>query len=163
MKQLLRISVSFIILGIMLFACQTDQQQSFQGTWLRGEATEVVAEIEHQFAGFSQTMWEVQYRYSELFWAGADENWEYADYQLEHIMEALEQGFVRRPEREPSSAQFVNQAAPALLKAIVAGDQQEFEKMFENMKNSCNTCHHMEDVAFITVVIPEVRKSVVRF
>ena len=150
-------------MGIAISACQPQTERTYQGEWLGGEPQEIIAEIEHQFAGFSQTMWETAYRYQELYWAGVDDNWEYADYQLEHILEALEQGFVRRPDREASSAQFVNQSSPALLETIEAGDREAFLDQFSVFTATCNTCHAMEDVAFITIVVPEVRASMVRF
>ena len=42
-------------------------------------------------------MVETGYRYQELYWAGQDENWEYADYQLEKIKIAIENGLDADP------------------------------------------------------------------
>lgn len=37
-------------------------------------------------------MVEKGYRDQELYWAGQDENWDYADYQIEKIRKAIENG-----------------------------------------------------------------------
>jgi len=50
-----------------------------------GTEQEKINTIEKQFRGFDNAMVETGYRYQELYWAGQDENWEYADYQLEKI------------------------------------------------------------------------------
>jgi hypothetical protein len=163
MKNLFRFAFVALAMAIVISACETRTEKTYQGEWLEGEPNEIIAEIENQFAGFSQTMWETAYRYQELYWAGVDANWEYADYQLEHILEALEQGFVRRPDREASSSQFVNQSSPALLETIEACDREAFLDQFNVFTATCNTCHAMEDVAFITIVVPEVRTSTVKF
>jgi len=105
----------------------------------------------------------VSYRYAELYWSGIDENWEYAEYQREHIDEAMEQGFMRRPEREASSQQFISAALPEIEEVIQTGDKEKFLESFTRLTASCNTCHAMEEVAFMTVKIPEQRYSVIHF
>jgi hypothetical protein len=163
MKKIIRICFVLVAAAIIATSCEQNGQSTFQGRWLRGDNQQVFEQIEEQFAGFSQTMWEISYRFTELYWAGRDSNWQYADYQMEHILEALEQGFIRRPEREASSAQFVNQSSPALQRTIDQEDQQAFLDQFPIFTATCNSCHAMEDVAFITVAIPQQRASNVKF
>ncbi len=154
---------AFIAMAIIISACQTATDQTFETRWAGEDLQEIVASLENQFGGFDQTMIQTNYRYNELYWAGQDENWQYAEYQLDEMLGNLEKGFVRRPERQASSVQFVDQAAPRLLQAIEAGDKEAFDEAFTRFASSCNTCHAMEDVAFIQVVIPDVRTSLVRF
>lgn len=143
-------------------ACQQDASKQYETRWAGETMEEIIASFENQFGGFDRTMIETAYRYNELYWAGQDENWGYADYQLDEMIGGLEDGFIRRPEREISAAQFVNQAAPQLLEAIQKGDKEAFMQSFVRFASSCNTCHAMEEVPFIQVVIPEVRTSLVK-
>ena len=53
--------------------------------WLRGSDQEKFAMIERQFSDTYISMARVGYRYNELFFAGLDQNWEFAKYQVEKI------------------------------------------------------------------------------
>lgn len=156
--------ISMMVLSGMLFhACQQTPQETYETEWLGETKQEIVNNLEEQLQGFSRTMREVSYRYAELYWAGMDENWEYAEYQREHIAEALEQGFVRRAERETSAQQFTTVALPEIEEVIKTSDKEKFLESFTRLTASCNTCHAMEEVSFMTIKIPEIRHSVVSF
>ena len=151
--------------GLIFQACNNTPQEkeSYEAEWLGETQQEIINTIEDQFQGFSRTMVEVGYRYQELYWAGQDQNWEYAEYQREHIEEALESGFVRRPEREASSQQFMSVALPEMEKIIEEGNKEKFLQNFTRFTASCNTCHAMEEVAFMVVKIPEKRNTIIYF
>ncbi len=163
MKRNIVFLFAAMIVVIIISACGTQTEQKLETRWAGEDLQEVIQNLESQLGGFDQTMIQTNYRYNELYWAGQDENWGYAEYQLDEMLENLEKGFIRRPERQASSVQFVDQAAPRLLQAIQSGDKNAFDAAFERFASSCNTCHGMEDVAFIQVVIPEVRTSLVKF
>ncbi len=155
-----------LFLGAMavmaISACQDQTEQRLETRWAGETMEEIIATLEDQIGGFDQTMMETNYRYNELFWAGNDENWGYAAYQLEEMLGSLEKGFLRRPEREASATQFVNLTSSQLMETIEKEDRDAFMKAFSTFAGSCNTCHGMEDVPFIQVIIPETRMSIVK-
>ena len=151
----------FLIALIGLFSCKKNAE-SVSGNWIQGNEKEKLLMIEDQFSGIHKTMMEIQYRFQELYWAGQDENWEYADHQIEEMKEALELGFIRRPERASSGKVFQENSFPFIEKAIASKDKDKFLKDFEIFKAGCNNCHSMEKVPFISITTPEVRTSVVR-
>ncbi len=162
MKRNIVFLFSAMVVIIIVAACGTQNEPKLETRWAGETLHEVIKSLESQFGGFDQTMIQTNYRYNELYWAGQDSNWEYAEYQLDEMLENLEKGFIRRPERQASSAQFVDQAAPRLLQAIQAGNKNAFDDAFARFASSCNTCHSMENVAFIKMNIPEVRTSMVK-
>lgn len=125
--------------------------------WLTGHIQQKFDTLAEQHQGFSRTMIEVGYRYTELYWAGEDENWEFAEYQIEHIAEAMELGIQRRPARGRSAEMFMNHALPAISQAVEQRDRHAFREQFQNLAMHCNACHAMEDVGFIHVRIPTER------
>ncbi len=149
-----------ILIGVV--ACQTETAQQYETRWAGENLEEIIASFENQFGGFDKTMMETGYRYNELYWAGQDGNWAYAEYQLDEMLGSLEDGFIRRPDRELSSAQFVNQAVPQLMETIQNEDREAFLQSFVRFASSCNTCHAMEEVPFVQVIIPELRTSLVK-
>ncbi len=157
--------VVILLTGMTLInSCQQQaKEETIKTEWIGSEKQEIVNNIEFQFQGFSRTMVEVSHRYQELYWAGQDKNWGYAEYQREHIVEALEQGFMRRPEHEESAQSFVTVALPNIEKAIQTEDPQIFAEAFTNLTTTCYTCHQMEDVPFMTVTEPKIRHSIINY
>ncbi|MCH7408663.1 hypothetical protein MM239_04595 [Belliella sp. DSM 111904] len=165
MKKNLLILAAFATIS----SCQINHQEKEEasavgsGGWLAGDTNEKFEEVAHQLGGFSKTMIEVSYRYSELYWAGMDENWQYADHQVEHLLEALEDGLKRRKERAASAESFLNEAIPSIEAVIKKEDKEEFLKGFRSLTSACNACHAKEGESFIMIKEPEVRTSPVRF
>ena len=145
------------------FACnqKTDKETS-QGDWIRGTEKEQIKTIEKQFRGFDNAMVETGYRYQELYWAGQDQNWGYADYQIEKIRIAIENGLERRPKRTKSAEHFLTYVLPEMKKSIESKDTIIFNKGFQMLTINCNSCHAMEKVPFFTVKMPTDRQSPIR-
>ena len=155
MNKLLTITGVFL-----LFACQPPQE-SVQGDWITGTEEEKLEKIEEHFQGFGKAMWEVSYRYKELYTAGKNQNWEYAEHHVEELEEAIELGLERRPKHAEAAEHFLNVALPELEKAIAKKDSISFFEKYEQMRVSCNACHQMRDHGFIKVKTPEFYQSIV--
>lgn len=155
--------VFIIILTIGLFSCgQKKDNKTAQGDWIRGTEKEQIKTIEKQFRGFDNAMVETGYRYQELYWAGQDQNWEYADYQINKIKIAIENGLERRPKRAKSAEHFLTYVLPEMRKSLEKKDVAIFNKNFQTMTINCNSCHAMEKVPFFAVQIPTVRQSPIK-
>ena len=150
-----------LLCSAILFSCNQKSPEA-QGKWIKGTEQEKIEIIEKQFRGFDNTMVETGYRYQELYWAGQDENWEYADYQLEKIKKAIENGLERRPKRAKSAENFLNYVLPEMQKSILSKDTVIFNEGFRMLTTNCISCHAMEKVPFFTVKIPTERQSPIR-
>ena len=157
--------LSLLIILCSLTACNNQEKTYSSGTdgWLSGTQEEKFDEVANQFGGFSRTMVEVAYRYSELYWAGQDENWDYADHQLEHLIEVLEDGLKRRPARAESAQDFIHNTLPEIEDLINKEDKEAFLQGFRSLTTACNACHAKEGESYIMIREPEVRTSPVRF
>lgn len=152
------------ILALMVAAGCTPETTPITGSgeggsaWLSGSVDERFQAIGDQFGGFSQTMLEVGLRYTDLYWAIEDGNWEYARYQAEKIGDAIERGTVRRPGRETSSrALFLDDPLPALIEAIDSGEDDRIRASFTSLTDACNRCHVAEQMGFVIIEPPDVR------
>lgn len=154
----------YILVFAGLFACNTGDKSQPSGAegWLKGDDNQKFETVAKQLRGFDMAMVETGYRYQELYWAGKDENWEYAAYQSEKIKVAIENGLERRPKRAASAQHFLNIALPEIGKAISSRDTIQFKQAFTVLTANCLSCHAMEKVPFITVKIPVERQSPVR-
>lgn len=152
----------FIFAFFMLWSCRNNQEQNAQGEWIKGTEQEKLETIENQFRGFDMAMQETSYRYQELYWAGQDENWQYAQYQVDKIEKAITNGLQRRPKRAASAQHFLNTVLPNMESAIKSEDTVIFRKSFNTMTINCNSCHAMEKVPYFTVKKPLDRQSPIR-
>lgn len=155
--------IIIILLTFELLAChQQPEAKITQGDWIKGTEEEKLKIVEKQFRGFDNAMVETGYRFQELYWAGQDQNWEYASYQLEKIKLAIENGLQRRPKRAPSAEPFLNATLPEMVKAVSQKDTSVFNLGFRLLTSNCNGCHDKEKLSFFRVKIPTVRQSPIR-
>jgi hypothetical protein len=131
--------------------------------WLRGTEEESIRLTSKHLRGFDVTMVETGHRYTELYWAGQDRNWEYADYQLEKIRHVIELGIERRPKRAASAQPFLTNAIPLMKQALEKKEPAAFDSQFNALTAACNVCHVMEKMPFVEIHPPERRYSPVRF
>ena len=155
--------LSCAVLSLFLVSCnQNEEKSNPQGKWIVGTAKAQLEAIEKQFRGFDNAMVETGYRYQELYWAGQDENWEYAEYQLGKLKVAIENGLERRPKRAASAEHFLNEVLPQMQQAIQRADTTHFNKNFLVLTSNCNSCHAKERVPFFTVQTPTMRLSPIK-
>jgi hypothetical protein len=155
-------SITTIVIISFLAFQSCNKEKTIQGDWIKGTELEKLKTIEKQFRGFDNTMVETGYRYQELYWAGQDENWEYANYQLEKIKTTIENGLERRPKRAKSAEHFLNYVLPEMQKSINSKNSAIFNKEFQKMTINCNNCHAMEKVPYFAVKTPMERQSPIR-
>jgi hypothetical protein len=153
--------LSIFLLFVLSFAsCSADDTDPVGSQdWLTGDTSEKLETITNHLRGFDMAMVETGYRYNELYWAGEDENWDYARYQIEKIALAMDRGLERRPARAESARSFMNQSIPEMEQAVESEDPEHFMREFENFTQSCNACHAAEEVPHFNVKIPDVRQS----
>lgn len=164
-----------LVLVITVTACTSgDQQESGVNEeelltepigsqdWLTGNLEEKLETITNHLRGFDMAMVETGYRHVELYWAGKDENWGYAQYQVEKLQLAIERGLERRPARAESATQYLEYALPAMEKVTEERDREQFLREFETFTQSCNACHHAEQVPHFNVQTPENRITGIR-
>lgn len=169
-------AIFFTLLIIMLtfISCQSSETETAKEDreiltepigsqdWLTGDLKEKLETITDHLRGFDMAMVETGYRHVELYWAGQDENWGYARYQVEKLKLAIERGLERRPARAESAQQYLNQALPAMEEVVEKRDIDLFNRQFEIFTQSCNACHHSEEVPHFYVKTPEHRITGIR-
>lgn len=146
-----------IICGGGLVGCDREEASLSRHEWLQGGVDQRLNTLAEQHGGFSASMREVNERFHNLYWAGQDQNWEFAAYQLEHMLEALEAGLQRRPERAESAQHFLRNVIPDTQESIEARNLSFFNERIKTMVNNCNTCHALENVPWIPVSLPRSR------
>ncbi len=101
-------------------------------------------------------MSEIQAHHAKLWFAGINENWKLADFEVHEIMESIED--IQQFETERKESQMIEMINPALdsvYKAIEQKNPALFKRRFILLTNTCNDCHRATDFEFNVVKVPD--------
>lgn len=107
--------------------------------------------------GASNLMLQMGDRYRNLYWAGRQGKWSFAEYQAEEMQDLVETLQITRPKRAATAQEFLDRMYPEIIEAAGSGDPQRFAKAFRDLRQACMDCHVKNDHGFI--VLPEAPRS----
>lgn len=100
----------------------------------------------------SRIMIEMGERYQNLYWAGKQGKWEFAEYQVEEMEALVKLLQLTRPSRAATAQDFLEaDAFEQLEEALEKKEWGAFYKAFDHMRAQCMICHARNDHAFITL------------
>lgn len=138
---------------------------AFFGCNQQGQNTKALQQridtLEHQLAhtykpGLGEFMSGIQVHHNKLWFAGKNENWKLADFEVHEIMESIDA--IRQYETERKESQMVSMIMPALdsvNKAIQQKNATAFKSSYVFLTNSCNSCHQATGFGFNAVKVPD--------
>ncbi|RZJ33383.1 MAG: hypothetical protein EOO51_13945 [Flavobacterium sp.] len=106
--------------------------------------------------GFGEFMTNIQAHHSKLWFAGQNQNWKLADFEVHEIKEAIEN--IQKFQTERTESQMIGMINPALDSINNAIKQQNpalFKSTYISLTNTCNSCHRLADFEFNVVKIPD--------
>jgi len=106
--------------------------------------------------GFGEFMSSIQVHHAKLWFAGENQNWKLADFEMHEIGEAIDAIQQYQTEREESKK--VSMLSPALAAVKDAIQKQSpalFNSSYHLLTATCNNCHKAVNFEFNIVKIPE--------
>jgi hypothetical protein len=97
----------------------------------------------------------IQLHHAKLWFAGQNQNWPLADFEVNEIKESLEdiqKYCTDRP--EVKAIGMITPAIDSVNAAIQHKNDQSFKSSFIVLTNTCNNCHKATDHGFNVVTIP---------
>lgn len=119
-------SVSLALASLALYLSISGRAPVGPGGWVAGSPAEKFETLAFHQRGLDQAMWEVGYRYHELAWAGDQQDWNYARYQVEKIKLTLEQAIERRPARTENTRLFFQEGLEPILLSLDYNPRDNF-------------------------------------
>jgi hypothetical protein len=148
MKTLLFISFFFFIIGC--------NQSNSHEQELQNKIDSLQQQLNDTYKpGLGEFMSGIQTHHAKLWFAGINQNWPLADFEVNEIKESLEdiQKFCNdRP--EVKSIGMISQPIDSVNNAIQQKNLQLFTSSFTLLTNTCNACHKATEHAFNVVTIP---------
>jgi hypothetical protein len=149
----MRILLLFVLFPV-IFAC-SDSTAHLQT--MQAQINELQKNINEVYKpGFGEFMGTIQVHHAKLWFAGINNNWKLADFEIHEIMETiqdLEKYQTERPEIQ--SLPVVYPALDSVNSAIDKQDPAKFRQGYTILTNTCNTCHRAVNYGFNNVKIPD--------
>jgi hypothetical protein len=143
-----------IFLIALLLSCTSNQSR--KEATLQAQVDSMEKRMHEAYApGLGEFMNGIQLHHSKLWFAGINQNWELADFEMHEIMEIKEdiQRFCsERP--EVKSMSMIEPSIDNVQSAISKKDIALFKSGFQVLTNACNECHKATSHAFNVVTIP---------
>jgi len=106
--------------------------------------------------GLGEFMMGIQVHHAKIWFAGKNQNWGLADFEVGEIKETLEDVKKYCTDRpEIKSLPILYPALDSVSNAIKAKNLKLFETSFVFLTNSCNSCHQSTHHKFNVIKIPE--------
>jgi hypothetical protein len=95
-------------------------------------------------------MWQIGYRYEQVYRAIVDQNWELGTHHWGKLRDVLNVALMKRPNRTPNAeAMFLNSTWKALDDALKSGNPTSARQTFLTEREACMACHVAEGMAFL--------------
>ena len=105
--------------------------------------------------GLGEFMRGIQDHHVKLWFAGSNENWTLADFEIQEIKETLEDIAKFEAERkEIQHIAMINPAVDSILLSIQKKDPIRFRTSYLLLTKTCNDCHHATGFGFNVIKQP---------
>jgi len=109
---------------------------------------------EHYVPRLNVLMMVTQLGHFKLWYAGAVQNWQLANYELSQIRANIVDAQRLYPNNSGSNMSMMTPPADDLDQAIKAKDSAKFVKAFSKLTDACNSCHEATGFGFIKIREP---------
>lgn len=100
--------------------------------------------------GTYEQMWQIGYRYQQVYSAIEDENWDLALYHWRKLKNVFNVALMKRPARTPKAEpMFLDNAWGRLEQALIGKNEETIKGAFLEQRASCMACHAAEGMPFL--------------
>ncbi|MFI5133661.1 MAG: hypothetical protein ACHQEB_04960 [Chitinophagales bacterium] len=145
----------FLLFIVLIFENCNQQSDNTKALEVRIDSLEKKINDSYK-PGLGEFMSGIQVHHIKLWFAGLNENWELADFEIHEIMESVDA--IKKYEIERSESKLIPMLEPALDSVNAAIRQKnlsQFKNSFVLLTNTCNNCHKAVNYSFNNVKIPE--------
>lgn len=146
----------FIIAISVFSGCTSHQQDTDQVTALREKVDSLQARLDNTYApGLGEFMLGIQSHHTKLWFAGENENWELAKFEITELEENFDDIKTFAADRpEIAHLHLTLQPLKDLHASTESKNKSAFEAAYLLMTNACNSCHEQSQFGFNHIVVP---------
>ncbi len=148
----------FSFLGVILFLSACNGQNG-DNKILENRMDSLGRKLSNTYKpGFGEFMSGIQAHHAKLWFAGKNENWKLADFEVHEIMDAIEDIQKFQTERKESKMiGMINPALDSINNAIQQKNPALFNRSYILLTSNCNNCHRATNFEFNVVKIPDMQ------
>ena len=154
MEQLKRTLILAALLMVGSIACNRDNDST---RLLQNRIDSLESKVTDMYIpGFGEFMSNIQAHHAKLWFAGQNQNWALAEFEVNEIKETVED--IEKYETEREESKLIVMIKPVLDSIAVAVNQKDtklFKRDYTLLTNTCNNCHHAAKFEFNVVKIPD--------
>ncbi len=142
------------LFAFVLFACN-QHNGDVQRLQNRIDSLEMKLADAYQ-PGFGEFMSSIQVHHNKLWFAGQNQNWKLADFEIHEIKESVDD--IIKYQKERSESQEVDMLYPVMDSvehSIQSKNIDQFKSNYILLTNTCNNCHHATNFEFNVVKTPD--------
>ncbi len=144
-----------ILIFILLFISCDRQSDKLQALQKRMDSLEIRLSKTYK-PGFGELMTGVQAHHSKLWFAGQNENWELAAFEIKEIKEILDDILFFQKERvETKLIGMINPGIDSVAQAVRNKNKRSFTDSYQYLTHSCNDCHKLTNFKYNIVKVPD--------
>ncbi|MEX1182632.1 MAG: hypothetical protein WEF86_05315 [Gemmatimonadota bacterium] len=160
MKNLILTAALAAIIPTVIAGCDTAPSPAQdEPTWIESADDQQPDVLARHLRGLDVAMVEIDHRFAELYHAGQDGNWPYAQYQVGKLQLAMDLALERRPARATSAETYFYPALDSVSRSVSTQDGVRFMAAMSTLAESCRGCHVAENVPSFGVSMPPQRRS----
>ena len=147
-------SISVFFVFIFITGCNTNNNEN---ATLKNEVDSLRNELAHTYKpGLGEFMSGIQVHHAKLWFAGKEQNWKLAAFELDEIKEAIDDIKQYNSDRpEVAKIGMIDGPLDSLADAVKRSDAALFTRSFQLLTNTCNNCHHATLHEFNVIKIPD--------
>lgn len=139
----------------LFFSSCSDNNQKLDE--LQSQITEIQKKVNDAYKpGLGEFMINIQLHHAKLWFAGLNENWKLAAFEIDEMKESFED--IQKYETEREETKMVPLIYPPLDSIRTAVDKRnisEFKESFTLLTNTCNVCHTENHFKFNKIKTPD--------
>lgn len=147
--------ILFITSVILLASCNNNQQsEKIQQLEAKIDSLQIKLDSTYK-PGFGEFMRGVQLHHAKLWFAGINQNWPLAKFELDEIREALtdiQKYDTDRP--ETTVIPMINEAMDSITNVVKQQNVKQFRNAYSLLTSTCNDCHVATQHEYNVIKIP---------
>jgi hypothetical protein len=149
MKSLLLVAAAFL-----LFSCSSNTNNEAE---LKSQIDDLKTQLANTYKPeLGEYMSNIQAHHAKLWYAGQNQNWKLADYEVKELQELFEDIKKYNSDRkEVSLVGMIQGPLTQISNSIENQDSKQFDENFTTLTKTCNACHLAAKYEFNVVKVPE--------
>jgi len=144
-----------MVLTALLFLTACSQQEN-STQQLQAQIDSLQHKLDNTYKpGFGEFMSSIQVHHNKLWFAGTNDNWKLADFEINEIKESLADIKAYCTDRpETNSIGMIDQPLQNVSNAIQQKSSTEFKSSYMILTSTCNSCHQATQQEFNIITVP---------